>query len=71
LAFPSNYGERSPPSGGRATEWKRGYSVGIVEKIEPFPFEQIYGGWWKANVLVDAKAVVARSAERYLRWISA
>ena len=42
----------------------------IVERIEPFSFEQIYGGWWQANVLADAKAAVARSAERYLRWIS-
>jgi hypothetical protein len=42
----------------------------IIEKIEPFPFEQIYGGWWNANVLSDAKAAVKRSAERYIRWIS-
>jgi DNA-directed RNA polymerase subunit RPC12/RpoP len=42
----------------------------ILETIERFPFEQIYGAWWKANVLSDAKAAVARSAERYLRWIS-
>ena len=42
----------------------------ILERIEPFQFEQIYGAWWKANVLVDAKAAVARSAERYLQWIS-
>ena len=41
----------------------------IVETIEPFPFDQIYGGWWKASVLSDAKAAVARSAERYLRAI--
>jgi hypothetical protein len=41
----------------------------IVERIEPFPFGQIYGVWWKANVLVDAKNAVARSAERYLRGI--
>ena len=41
----------------------------IVERIEPFTFQQIYGGWWQANVLSDAKAVVARSAERYLRAI--
>jgi hypothetical protein len=41
----------------------------VVERIEPFSFEQIYGGWWKANVLADAKAAVATSAERYLRWI--
>ena len=43
----------------------------IVERIEPFPFDHIYGGWWQANVLADAKAAVARSAERYLRAISA
>ena len=42
----------------------------ILETIEPFAFEQIYGAWWKANVLEDAKAAVKRSAERYLRWIS-
>jgi glyoxylase-like metal-dependent hydrolase (beta-lactamase superfamily II) len=42
----------------------------IVERIEPFSFNQIYGGWWQANVLSDAKAAVARSAERYLRAIS-
>jgi hypothetical protein len=41
----------------------------IVERIEPFAFEQVYGGWWQANVLEDAKAAVLRSAERYLRWI--
>ncbi len=41
----------------------------IVERIEPFPFEQVYGGWWQANVLADAKAAVVRSAERYLRAI--
>jgi glyoxylase-like metal-dependent hydrolase (beta-lactamase superfamily II) len=42
----------------------------IVERIEPFSFEQIYGGWWQANALSNAKATVKRSAERYLRWIS-
>ena len=42
----------------------------IIDPIEPFAFDQIYGGWWKANVFADAKAAVARSAERYLRWIN-
>ncbi len=42
----------------------------ITDAIEPFSFDQIYGGWWKANVLSDAKAAVARSAERYLSAIS-
>ena len=42
----------------------------ILERIEPFPFEQIYGGWWKANVSSDAKTAVTRSAQRYLRAIA-
>jgi glyoxylase-like metal-dependent hydrolase (beta-lactamase superfamily II) len=42
----------------------------ILERIQPFSFEQIYGGWWKANVLSDAKGAVARSAKRYLRAIN-
>jgi hypothetical protein len=42
----------------------------ILERVEPFAFEQIYGAWWNTNVLSDAKAAVKRSAERYLRWIS-
>jgi glyoxylase-like metal-dependent hydrolase (beta-lactamase superfamily II) len=41
----------------------------ILAAIKPFPFEQIYGGWWNDIVLSDAKAAVARSAERYLRAI--
>ena len=43
----------------------------VVERVEPFSFEQVYGGWWQANVLADAKAAVKRSADRYFRWISA
>jgi hypothetical protein len=43
----------------------------ILDAIAPFPFDQIFGAWWKANVLSDAKIAVARSAERYLRAISA
>jgi hypothetical protein len=42
----------------------------ILERIELFSFEQIYGACWKANVLSDAKAAVRRSAERYLHAIS-
>jgi hypothetical protein len=42
----------------------------ILQTIEPFSFEQIYGAWWKANVLSNAKDALRRSAERYLRWIS-
>ncbi len=39
-------------------------------KAGPFSFDEIYGGWWSANVLTDAKTAVVRSAERYLRAIA-
>jgi hypothetical protein len=42
----------------------------ILETIEPFLFEELYGAWWNANVLSDAKAAMRKSAERYLRAIS-
>ena len=43
----------------------------ILEMIEPFEFDQVYGAWWKANVLSNGKTAVLRSAERYLRAIGA
>jgi len=42
----------------------------ILERIEPFSFDHIYGGWWKANVSSDAKSAITRSAQRYLRAIN-
>jgi glyoxylase-like metal-dependent hydrolase (beta-lactamase superfamily II) len=42
----------------------------ILETIEPFSFDEIYGAWWKANVLSDAKTAVIRSVQRYLRAIA-
>jgi glyoxylase-like metal-dependent hydrolase (beta-lactamase superfamily II) len=41
----------------------------IVEAIEPFTFDRIYGAWWGKVVLTDAKAAVKRSADRYIRAI--
>ena len=41
----------------------------IVQAVEPFAFERIYGGWWGRVIREDAKAAVIRSAERYLRAI--
>jgi hypothetical protein len=43
----------------------------ILGAIEPYSFGHIYGAWWGANVLSDAKGTVTRSAERYLRAIRA
>jgi hypothetical protein len=38
----------------------------IVERVEPFAFERIYGAWWERYVMADGKAAFMRSAERYL-----
>lgn len=37
----------------------------IVSALEPHAFERIYGAWWDAHVMTDAKAAVTRSAARY------
>lgn len=42
----------------------------IVDSVEPYEFDRIYGGWWDSIVKSDAKTVVKRSAERYIRAIS-
>ena len=41
----------------------------IVEAVEPYAFDRIYGGWWDSIVKSDARAAVKRSAERYLKGI--
>jgi hypothetical protein len=41
----------------------------IVRAIQPFPFERIYGAFWDMVIEADGKAVLERSAERYLRAI--
>jgi hypothetical protein len=34
--------------------------------LEPYPFERVYGAWWRRIVDTDGAAAVRRSAERYL-----
>jgi hypothetical protein len=43
---------------------------GIVKAVEPFSFDRIYGAFWDMVIWQDGKAVVQRSAERYLLAIS-
>jgi glyoxylase-like metal-dependent hydrolase (beta-lactamase superfamily II)/DNA-directed RNA polymerase subunit RPC12/RpoP len=43
----------------------------IVDVLEPYEFDRIYGAWWDAVVRSDGKAAMRRSAERYLRAIGA
>ena len=44
----------------------------IVEAVEPFAFDRLYGAWWDRHVVEpDARDAVRRSADRYLRAIGA
>ena len=42
----------------------------IAEALEPYEFETIQGAWWGTTVPRDGKAVVRRSAERYVRAVA-
>jgi len=42
---------------------------GIVRAVEPFAYDRLYGAWWDLWVQSGARAVVTRSAERYVRAI--
>ncbi len=39
----------------------------MVERLEPYLFERIYGAWWGRVVTEGGKGVLRRSAERYQR----
>ena len=41
----------------------------VVEAVRPYAFDRIYGGWWQPVLRRDARAVVERSAERYIQWL--
>ena len=41
----------------------------IMDAVEPYPFDRIYGGWWGRNILSGAKGAVRRSADRYMNHI--
>lgn len=42
---------------------------GIVDALDPFAFDRIYGGWWTPVLRADAKRVVDRSAARYIELL--
>jgi hypothetical protein len=44
---------------------------GIAGALEPFDFDRLIGAWWDRVVPRDAKEVVMRSAERYVRAVRA
>ena len=44
--------------------------VGIVEAVEPYQFDRIYGGWWERTVASGGKEAVRTSARRYIEHIT-
>ena len=40
--------------------------VGIVDAVEPYQFDRIYGGWWGRAVASGGKESVRTSARRYI-----
>ena len=38
----------------------------LAAALEPYSFDTIYGAWWDRIVRRDGKAIVRRSAERYV-----
>jgi glyoxylase-like metal-dependent hydrolase (beta-lactamase superfamily II) len=42
----------------------------IARALGPFEFEALYGAWWGRIVPRDAKRIVERSAERYVRALA-
>ena len=61
LSFMTSYPNLIPMSAG---EIRR-----IVKAIEPYPYDRIYGGWWRRNVLTGAAEAVRRSVDRYFQHI--
>jgi glyoxylase-like metal-dependent hydrolase (beta-lactamase superfamily II) len=39
-----------------------------LARLAPYPFERVYGAWWRRVVRADGSAAVARSARRYLHF---
>jgi glyoxylase-like metal-dependent hydrolase (beta-lactamase superfamily II) len=42
----------------------------IQQRLAPYRYDRIYGGWWGSVVADGAEDAVRRSADRYVRWIS-
>jgi hypothetical protein len=43
----------------------------VVQAVEPFAYERIYGAWWDRVIPTGGKAAVAESLDRYLRAVAA
>lgn len=42
----------------------------IVDAVQPYAFDRIYGAWWETIVQENAKATVINSAARYIKMLT-
>jgi glyoxylase-like metal-dependent hydrolase (beta-lactamase superfamily II) len=42
---------------------------GVVQALAPYAFDRVYSGWWTPVLGRDAKAVLDRSAQRYIELL--
>jgi len=42
----------------------------MAAALEPYAFDSIQGAWWETTIPHDAKAIVRRSADRYIRALA-
>lgn len=42
----------------------------VTAALEGLRYDRIYGGWWEPVITAGAEAVVARSAARYVEWLT-
>ena len=41
----------------------------VVDAVAPYPFDRVYGGWWTPVLRHDGRAVLERSARRYIELL--
>jgi hypothetical protein len=42
----------------------------VVDAVEPYQFDRVYGGWWGRDVMTGGKEAVRRSFQRYIQFIN-
>jgi len=41
----------------------------VVDAVEPYPFDRIYGGWWEPVLRARAREALRSSADRYIQFL--
>ncbi len=41
----------------------------IGARVEPWPFDAVYGAFWNLAIPMGAKAIVQMSVDRHIHWL--